>query len=135
MSPLYEPQLLTTEFVCGMPKIAPRRFKSLTPLQRRYIYWGFANQIPQVEMADSLGCSHITVWRRIQRVKEHPIELLESGFVQKHRTRNGMHAFFCRFCGFGAKTPVTVVIHAYEHLFGEGSLKPAPAPVGWDPSF
>ena len=128
MSPLYEPQLLTAEFANGVPQIPTKKMRPLNQFQQRYIYWGFAGRIPQVEIARAIGCDKGTVWRRIKKVRLHPIELFHSGFVQGHGTRNGTYAFFCRYCGFGAKTDVTVIEHAYEHLFGVGSLQLAPAP-------
>ena len=129
LSPLYEPQLLTSEFAVGVPKIQTRKLKPLAPIQRRYIYWGRANGLTFQEIADTLGCGRNTVWRRIQALRLKPLELLDSGFVQPNRTRNGDKAYFCRFCGYGALTDTTVVIHAYEHLFGEGSLRPSPSPA------
>ena len=129
MSPLYEPQLLTTEFANGIPQIPTRKLQPLNAIQRRYIYWGFSNKMPQRGIARMLGCEPSTVWRRIQNVRNFPLELLDSGFVQGNRTRNGDKAYFCRFCGYGAVTDTTVVIHAYEHLFGEGAMKPSPSPL------
>ena len=129
MSPLYEPQLLTSEFANGLPEIPTKKLKSLNFIQRRYIYWGFGNRISPTGMARILGCERSTIWRRVKHVRGHPLELLDCGFVQGNRTRNGDKAYFCRFCGYGAQTDSTVVIHAYEHLFGEGSMRPSPPPL------
>lgn len=127
--PLYEPQPLTNEFAHGLPQIPSSKTRPLSPIQRRYIYWAYAGRIPYKEMALIVGCSESTIWRRIKLVESRPIELLDCEFVQQGRTRNGRLAYFCRYCGYGALTVVTVVTHAYEHLFGAGSLVSAPRPV------
>ena len=131
MSPLYEPQLLTNEFATGIPEIPTRKLQPLNAIQRRYIYWGFGNKMPLRGIARMLGCEPSTVWRRIQNVRKFPLELLDCGFVQGNRTRNGDKAYFCRFCGYGAQSDTTVVIHAYKHLFGEGSMRGSPPPSQW----
>ncbi len=127
--PLYEPQLLTSEFAAGVPQMTSANFRPLSPIQRRYIYWAFANKMSKAGVARMLDCSVTTVWRRIESVKGFPLDLLDCGFVQPNRNRNGEVAYFCRFCGYGAKTDDTVIVHACEHLFGEGSMRPAPSPV------
>ncbi len=127
MSPLYEPQLLTAEFAGGVPRIPTSKIKPLASIQRRYIYWGRANEMSFQAIADALRCTRNTTYRRVQMLRFNPVELSDCGFVQQNRARNGMAAYFCRFCGYGAKIDVTVIEHAYEHIFGVGSLSLAPS--------
>ena len=127
LSPLCEPQLLTAELAGGVPSIPTRKMKPLAPLQRRYIYWARANEMSFQAIADALGCAVNTTWCRIQTLRFNPVELLDCEFIQQNHTRNGVAAYFCRFCGYGAKTDVTVISHAYEHIFGAGSLSLAPS--------
>ena len=103
MSPLYEPQLLTAEFAGGVPKIPTRKMKPLAPLQRRYIYWARANEMSFQAIADALGCAVNTTWRRIQTLRFNPVELLDCEFIQQNHTRNGVAAYFYRFCGYGCQ--------------------------------